>query len=210
MSENVMSVPRVSKVTVHMSVGESGKKLSNAEMIMAKITGQKPVRTFAKRTLPGFNIKKGEPIGCKVTLRAENAEKFLKTALGIMGNSLDAGRFDEMGNFAFGIEEHTDFPGMEYDPEIGIYGMDVIVAMERPGYRIKHRRIQKQKIPSGHKLNKDDSIAYMSKNYGVEVKEWRDLERSSGAARTCAADAAASRRSSGSMACMYAGSASVR
>ena len=72
MSENVMSIPRVSKVTVHMSVGESGKKLSNAEMIMTKITGQKPVRTFAKRTLPGFNIKKGEPIGCKVTLRCRH------------------------------------------------------------------------------------------------------------------------------------------
>jgi Ribosomal protein L5 len=170
MSENVMTVPRVSKVTVHMSVGESGKKLSNAEMIMSKITGQKPVRTVAKRTLPGFNIKKNEPIGCKVTLRGDSAEKFLKIALGIVGNAVDAGKFDENGNFAFGIEEHTDFPGMEYDPEIGIYGMDVIVAVERPGYRIKHRRIQAKKIPSDHKLTKDDSIAYVSKNYGVEVK----------------------------------------
>jgi large subunit ribosomal protein L5 len=170
MSENVMTIPRVEKVTVHMSVGESGKKLSNAEMIMSKITGQKPVRTFAKRTLPGFGIKKGEPIGCKVTLRAEKAEKFLKTAFGIAGNSLDATRFDDNGNFAFGIEEHTDFPGMEYDPEIGIYGMDVIVSVEKPGYRIKRRRIQQQKIPSGHKLTREDSIAYVSKNYGVEVK----------------------------------------
>ena len=170
MSDNVMTVPRVEKVTVHMSVGESGKKLSNAEMIMSKITGQKPVRTVAKRTLPGFNIKKNEPIGCKVTLRGDNAEKFLKTALAIAGNAMDASRFDENGNFAFGIEEHTDFPGMEYDPDIGIYGMDVIVAVERPGYRIKHRRIQKQKVPSSHKLTRDDSIAYVSKNYGVEVK----------------------------------------
>ena len=170
MSENVMSIPRVSKVTVHMSVGESGKKLSNAEMIMTKITGQKPVRTMAKRTLPGFGIKKNEPIGCKVTLRGENAEKFLKTAFAIHDNAVEANRFDENGNFAFGIEEHTDFPGMEYDPDIGIYGMDVIVAVERPGYRIKHRRIQKQKVPSGHKLTREDSIAYVSKNYGVEVK----------------------------------------
>jgi large subunit ribosomal protein L5 len=87
-----------------------------------------------------------------------------------MGNAIDESKFDENGNFAFGIEEHTDFPGMEYDPDIGIYGMDVIVAVERPGYRIKHRRIQKQKVPSSQKLNKDDSIAYVSKNYGVEVK----------------------------------------
>jgi large subunit ribosomal protein L5 len=79
MSENanVMRTPRIEKVTVHMSVGESGKKLSNAEMIMQTITGQKPVRNFAKRTLPAFAIKKGEAIGCKVTLRGEKAEKFL-------------------------------------------------------------------------------------------------------------------------------------
>lgn len=170
MSDNVMFTPRVEKVTVHMSVGESGKKLNNAEMIMEKITGQKPVRTIAKKTLPGFNIKKGESMGCKVTLRGDMADKFLKTALAIMENAIDASRFDSNGNFAFGIEEHTDFPGMEYDPEIGIYGMDVIVSVERPGYRIKHRKVQQQKIPSGHKLTKDDSIAYVSKNYGVEVK----------------------------------------
>jgi large subunit ribosomal protein L5 len=170
MSDNVMFVPRVEKVTVHMSVGESGKKLSNAEMIMTTITGQTPVRAVAKRTLPGFNIKKGEPIGCKVTLRGDNAAKFLKTALGIRGNSLDSSLFDNNGNFAFGIEEHTDFPGLEYDPEIGIYGMDVIVSVERPGYRIKHRRSQQNKVPQGHKLTKEDSIAYVSKNYGVEVK----------------------------------------
>jgi large subunit ribosomal protein L5 len=170
MSENVMTVPRVVKVTVHMGVGESGKKLSNAEMIMKKITGQAPVRSYAKKTLPGFGIKKGEPIGCKVTLRSEKAEKFLKTALAIHENSIDARHFDSNGNFAFGIEEHTDFPGMEYDPEIGIYGMDVIVSVERPGYRIKHRRAQQKKVPSGHKMTKEDSIAYVSKNYGVEVK----------------------------------------
>ncbi|WP_048198944.1 50S ribosomal protein L5 [Methanocella arvoryzae] len=165
-----MFTPRIEKVTVHMNVGESGKKLNNAEMIMEKITGQKPVRTVAKRTLPGFGIKKGESIGCKVTLRGDAADNFLKTALGIIENSIDASRFDDNGNFAFGIEEHTDFPGMEYDPEIGIYGMDVIVSVERPGYRIKRRKIQQQKIPSGHKLTKDDSIAYVSKNYGVEVR----------------------------------------
>ncbi|HMK46875.1 MAG TPA: 50S ribosomal protein L5 [Methanocella sp.] len=170
MSDNVMFTPRVEKVTIHMSVGESGKKLSNAEMIMAKITGQKPVRTVAKKTLPGFGIKKGESIGCKVTLRGDNADKFLKTALKIIENSVDSSKFDNNGNFAFGIEEHTDFPGLEYDPEIGIYGMDVIVSVERPGYRIKHRRIQQQKIPSGHKLTRDDSIAYISKSYGVEVR----------------------------------------
>ncbi|MCD1293500.1 50S ribosomal protein L5 [Methanocella sp. CWC-04] len=167
---NDMVIPRVEKVTVHMSVGESGKKLSNAEMIMKTITGQTPVRTVAKKTLPSFNIKKNEPIGCKVTLRGELADKFLKTAFAIRENTLSPSNFDNNGNFSFGIEEHTDFPGMEYNPEIGIYGMDVIVSVERPGYRIKRRKVQKKVVPTNHKLTKDDSIEYISKNYGVEVK----------------------------------------
>lgn len=170
MSDNVMRTPRIEKVTVHMSVGESGKKLSNAEMIMQTITGQKPVRNFAKKTLPAFGIKKGEAIGCKVTLRGEKAEKFLKTAFGIREMSLSPKCFDQNGNFAFGIEEHTDFPGLEYDPDIGIYGMDVIVSIERPGYRIKRRKAQQHEVPGSHKLTRDDSIAFLNTRYGVEVK----------------------------------------
>ncbi len=167
---NIMRTPRIEKVTVHMSVGESGKKLSNAEMIMQTITGQKPVRNFAKKTLPAFGIKKGEAIGCKVTLRGARAEKFLNKAFAIKEKQLSLKSFDRTGNFAFGIEEHTDFPGLEYDPEIGIYGMDVIVALERPGYRVKRRKAQQHEMPAGHKLTKEDSISFLNSKYGVEVK----------------------------------------
>jgi large subunit ribosomal protein L5 len=170
MSDNVMRSPKIEKITVHMSVGESGKKLSNAEMIMEKITGQKPVRNFAKKTLPAFAIKKGEAIGCKVTLRGEKAEKFMETALKIMEKHLNEKSFDKSGNFPFGIEEHTDFPGLEYNPEIGIYGMDVLVSIERPGYRIKRRKAQQHELPTDHKLTKEDAIAFMNSKYGVEVK----------------------------------------
>ncbi|AFD00090.1 LSU ribosomal protein L5P [Methanocella conradii HZ254] len=170
MSENVMRTPRIEKVTVHMGVGESGKKLSNAEMIMQAITGQKPVRCFAKKTLPAFGIKKNEAIGCKVTLRGARAEKFLSTALAIKDKQLSVKSFDGNGNFAFGIEEHTDFPGMEYDPEVGIFGMDVIVSLERPGYRIKRRKAQRQDVPASHRLTVDDAISFLKAKYGVEVK----------------------------------------
>ncbi|WP_048189579.1 50S ribosomal protein L5 [Methanocella conradii] len=165
-----MRTPRIEKVTVHMGVGESGKKLSNAEMIMQAITGQKPVRCFAKKTLPAFGIKKNEAIGCKVTLRGARAEKFLSTALAIKDKQLSVKSFDGNGNFAFGIEEHTDFPGMEYDPEVGIFGMDVIVSLERPGYRIKRRKAQRQDVPASHRLTVDDAISFLKAKYGVEVK----------------------------------------
>jgi large subunit ribosomal protein L5 len=165
---NPMKRPRTEKVTINIGVGEGGKKLENAQKILQQITGQKAVQTIAKKSIPGFGIKKRERIGCKLTLRGAAAENFLKTALKIKGK-LSEGSFDEHGNFAFGIEEHTDFPGIEYNPDIGIFGMDIAVSLKRPGYRIARRRIAKSKIPKVHRLTKEEAIAYIKEEFGVEV-----------------------------------------
>jgi large subunit ribosomal protein L5 len=164
-----MRTPVVEKVVVHMGVGESGQHLVDAEGILSEITGQSVIRTYSKRTLPAFGIKKNEPIGCKVTLRSDGAEEFLKTALNIVESKLRSSQFDKYGNVAFGIEEHTDFPGMKYDPNIGIFGMDINVVVNRPGYRISKRRIVKRKIPSSHRITKEDTIAFFKDEYSVEV-----------------------------------------
>ncbi|HOE45519.1 MULTISPECIES: 50S ribosomal protein L5 [Methanothrix] len=168
---NVMLEPRIDKVVVHVGVGESGQRLVNAETIMKTITKQQPVRSMAKKTLPTFNIKKKEPIGAKLTLRGKAAEDFLAIALKAAGNSLRMSQFDQQGNFSFGIEEHTDFPGMRYDPEIGIFGMDVSVALKRAGYRIARRRVSKKKLPSRQRLGQDDTVEFIKKKFGVEVLE---------------------------------------
>ncbi len=164
-----MRTPIVEKVVVHMGVGESGQHLVDAEGILSEITGQSVVRTYSKRTLPAFGIKKSEPIGCKVTLRADRAENFLKIALDIVESKLRSSQFDKYGNVAFGIEEHTDFPGMRYDPNIGIFGMDVNVIVNRRGYRINKRRIVKRKIPTSHRITKEDTVAFFKDAYSVEV-----------------------------------------
>jgi large subunit ribosomal protein L5 len=166
---NPMRIPSIEKVTVHIGTGESGERLTNAEKLLGTIVKQKPVRAIAKKTLPSFSIKKREPIGCKVTLRGKNAQEFLKTALKIIDNKLSASQFDENGNFSFGIEEHTDFPGMKYDPSIGIYGMDVNVSLKRPGYRIHTRKVETQKIPMNHRLKKEEAISFLKEKYGAEV-----------------------------------------
>jgi large subunit ribosomal protein L5 len=158
-------------VIVHIGVGESGQRLVNAETILKQITHQTPVRSIAKKTLPTFGIKKKEPIGTKLTLRGKAAEEFLALALKAAGSTLRQSQFDQLGNFSFGIEEHTDFPGMRYDPEIGIFGMDVSVALKRPGYRIAQRRIAKRKLPAKQRLNKADTIVYLQKRFGVEILE---------------------------------------
>jgi len=168
---NVMLEPRIDKVVVHVGVGESGQRLVNAETILKQITHQTPVRAIAKKTLPGFGIKKNEPIGAKLTLRGKAAEDFLAIALKAAGNSLKNGQFDEQGNFSFGLEEHTDFPGMRYNPEIGIFGMDISVAMKRAGYRIARRRIAQKKLPSRQRLSKAETMEFVREKFGVVILE---------------------------------------
>ena len=176
MTENMMRSIEVDKVVINMGVGESGEKLAKAEKLLSNplIANQKPIKVTSKKTLQTFGIKKGEAIACKVTLRSERAKEFLKRTFNIQ-NRLMAYQFDTVGNFSFGIAEHTDF-GIHYDPKVGIFGMDVSVSLKRPGYRIKERRIQKKKVPAKHRINRTDCIAFLEKEYGVEVIEEEEEE----------------------------------
>ncbi len=162
-----MREPRVEKVVVHMGVGQGGRELAQAEEILEEVTEQQPVRTTAKATEPDFNIREGDPIGAKVTLREEAAEAFLEKSMPLV--DLDERQFDETGNFSFGVEEHTDFPSQEYDPTIGIYGLDVTVNLVRPGYRVAKRDKASRSIPSGHRLTVEDATAYVEETFDVEV-----------------------------------------
>jgi large subunit ribosomal protein L5 len=160
----------IDKVVVHMGVGESGEKLVKAENIMKTITGQISIRTIAKQTQPAFSVRKGAPIGCKVTLRGKTARNFFATAVGILNKTVFESQFDKSGNISFGVEEHTDFPGMSYDPQIGIFGMDVNVVLERKGIRIARRRAEQKKLPSKQRVTKQDAIAFLKQEYQVEVR----------------------------------------
>ncbi len=160
----------IDKIVVHMGVGESGEKLVKAENIMKTITKQTPIRSIAKKTQPAFSIRKGAPIGCKVTLRGKPARDFFETSLKIVDKTLFESQLDTSGNFSFGIEEHTDFPGMSYDPQIGIYGMDVNVVLERRGIRITRRRMEQKKLPAKQRVSKQDAIAFLKDTYQVEVR----------------------------------------
>ena len=164
-----MRRPRIEKVVVHMGVGQGGRELANGEEILEEITGQEPVRTTARATVGEFDIREGDPIGAKVTLRDELAHEFLATALELV--DLSRSQFDETGNFSFGVEEHTDFPSQEYNPNIGIYGLDVTVNLVRPGYRVSKRDKASRQIPSAHRLDPEDAVAFVESNFDVEVNE---------------------------------------
>ena len=162
-----MREPRVEKVVVHMAVGEGGRELANAEEILEEVTGQEPVRTVAKNTIGEFGVREGDPIGAKVTLRGDLAGSFLETALPLV--EIGRSQFDENGNFSFGVEEHTDFPSQEYNPNIGIYGLDVTVNLVRPGYRVRKRDKASRAIPPSHRLTVEDAVAFLEAGYDVEV-----------------------------------------
>lgn len=160
---------RVEKVTLNIGVGESGEKLTKAEKILERITGRKPIRTLAKKTIRDFGIKRREPIGCKVTLRRSTAEKMLNLLFEAVERRISEKAFDGEGNFSFGVREYIDIPNVEYDPEVGMFGLDVCVSLSRPGYRVKYRRRGKKRIPKAHRVSRQDAIEFISKKFGVQV-----------------------------------------
>lgn len=159
------------KVTLNIGVGEGGEKLSKAETLLERLSGQKPSRTQARKTVREFGMRKGEPVGVKVTLRGKRAEEMLAKLLQAVDNRLPARCFDGSGNFSFGIREYIDIPGVRYDPELGMFGMDVCVSLERPGYRVKRRRRRPGKVPRAHAVAREEAIKFVTEKLGVTVVE---------------------------------------
>jgi large subunit ribosomal protein L5 len=164
-----MLKPKIEKVVVNISVGKSGEPLEKAVKVLKEITGQTPCRRKAKESVRDFNIRKGESIACIVTLRKEKALDFLNKVLPVIDKKLSGRCFDKQGNFSFGIKEHIELPGVKYDPDVGIFGMDVCVSVIRPGYRVKTRRKGKTKLGAKHVLTPDESMAFAKETLGVEI-----------------------------------------
>ena len=167
--QHPMLKPRIDKVVVNLNVGKSGEPLEKANSVLKEITGQTPVKRKAKKTIRDFGIREGESIAVVVTLRKQKAIDFLKKVLPVVDNKVAARSFDKRGNFSFGLKEHIEIPGVKYDPEIGIFGMDVCVAINRPGQRIRIRRRQKKSVGPKHLLTPEESIVFIKQTLGVEI-----------------------------------------
>jgi large subunit ribosomal protein L5 len=132
---NVMQVPRIEKVVVNMGVGEAlrdGKILEGAVRDLATITGQRPVVTTARKSIAGFKLRKGQPIGAKVTLRGDRMWEFLDRLLTLALPRIRDFRglpatFDGRGNYTFGLSEQLVFPEVDYDQVVKVQGMDITV-----------------------------------------------------------------------------------
>jgi len=134
--DNVMQVPRITKITLNMGVGEAlgdKKVLENAVSDMQKIAGQKPIVTKARRSIAGFKVREGWPIGCKVTLRSERMYEFLERLISIAiprvrdFRGISPKSFDGRGNFAMGVTEQIIFPEIDYDQVDALRGLDITI-----------------------------------------------------------------------------------
>lgn len=170
MAENLMRAMRIEKVTLNIGCGGDKEEIEKAKMLLEYLTEGKPVVTKSKRRST-FGMAKGNPVGVMITLRKKKAEEFLKKSLEAVENKLKASQFDKNGNFSFGIKEYIDIPNVKYNHEIGLLGLDVSVTLERPGFEIKRRRIQKRKIPSRHKIKREEGVNWVKSNFGVDVVE---------------------------------------
>ncbi len=163
---NPMREIEIDKVTLNIGVGERGTRLDRAKKIIERLSGRKAVITKShKRT--NFTTK-DRPIGVKVTLRDKEAEQMLdrlvKSVEGVRAES-----FDDNGNFSFGISEYINIPDLEYDPKIGMYGLDVTVTLKRPGFRVKRRKIP-SKVGENHLITSEQAMEF-AKKLGINILE---------------------------------------
>jgi large subunit ribosomal protein L5 len=168
---NKMRELKVRKVVINIGVGEAGEPLVKAQKVLELLTNHASIQTISRKTNKDLGIREGMPIGCKVTLRDEEAVEFIKRALWVKNNRLANYNFDQEGNFSFGIPDYTDFQDMRYNPNIGIFGMDISVTVDRPGARVTKRRKNKARIGRNHRVRRDESMEFIKEKFDVEIIE---------------------------------------
>ncbi len=168
---NPMREIKIGKITLNIGAGKDQTKLEKGIMLLSTIASATPIKTITNKRVQEWGLRPGLPIGCKLTLRKNKATQLLPKLLEAVDNKMSPNQFDDYGNAAFGIHEYIEIPGIKYNPKIGIMGLEVCITLERPGYRIKRRRIMSRKIPARHRISKQEAIGFMTNNFNIKLEE---------------------------------------
>lgn len=160
---------KIEKITLNVGAGTSPESVNKGFKLLESLSGAKPVRTITKKRIPTWGVRPGLAIGCKVTLRGNKAEELLRRLLKSKKDTLFIKNFDDYGNLSFGIKEYLDIPGAKYDAEIGIRGLETAITLQRAGFRIKRRRLQKKSIGKKHKITPVEAMEFIKTKFGVEI-----------------------------------------
>lgn len=158
------------KVVLNMGMGRSGDAINVAKKALEQITnGCKPCQRNARDSQRDWGVRKGEPIGAAVTVRGQAARDLLMRLHEAKGNVISGRSFDNFGNYSFGIGEHIDIPGVKYEPQIGILGLGVSVALARPGYSIRKRSKHRASVGRSHAITSSEARRYIASEFKVQV-----------------------------------------
>lgn len=160
---------KIDKVTLNIGTGKDQKQLEKALILLETISGRKPVKCTTEKRIQQWGLRKGLPIGAKVTLRGNEAADVLKRLLETKDNKIKETSFDQAGNVSFGVHEYIDIPGMNYIPEVGVMGLEIAITLMRNGYRVSRRKRNISKVSKSHKIKKEESIEFLRANFNAII-----------------------------------------
>jgi len=155
---------RIEKVV--FNVGGTAEQLEKGVKLLKLITGKSPAKKKSHKRIPSFGVRPKLEVGAVVTIR-KNVKEVLKRMLSSIDNKLKKKQIS-VNNFSFGIKEYIEIPGIEYQRDIGIMGLDVTVVFKRQGRRVGIRKIKTGKIPQRQKISKEEIIKFMEENFQTE------------------------------------------
>jgi len=164
--ENPTRKIRIEKVV--LSVGGTAEELEKGVKLLKMITGRNPAKMKSSKRIPAFGVRPNLEVGAVLTIR-KGAEEMLKRILTAVDNKLRKKQMSQ-NNFSFGIKEYIEIPGMEYQRDIGVKGLDVTVVFKRAGRRVKLRKAKKGKIPARQMISKEEIIQFMKENFETEFR----------------------------------------
>lgn len=168
---NKMQEILLDKVTFNIGIGSDEQQLQGAKALLSLITGRKAVATTARKRNPTLKIKEGQAIGAMVTVRKKEAAELLRKAIDAVNFSVKKSSIGE-NSLSFGIMEYIDFPGIKYDPKIGMLGMNVNASFARRGRHVSARKRKRSKVGKKHgTISRGELEAYLKENFKLGAAE---------------------------------------
>jgi len=166
LGENIMRKAEIEKVV--LSCGGVGDKLEKSMKLLGLLSGKKVKKVASTKRVPAFGVRPGLEIGCVVTIRGKEKEEILKRLLEAIDRKIKKKQIKRNG-FSFGIREYLEIPGMEYQRDIGILGLNVTIVFRRKGKRISFRKIKRGRLPEKQHVTAEEIIDFLINKFNVEV-----------------------------------------
>ncbi|MDP1695355.1 MAG: 50S ribosomal protein L5 [archaeon] len=167
MSENVMRTIKIEKMI--LSAGGQADNLAKSKKLLEYLSKRKVQIIASNKRIPDFGVAPGMEVGVRVTIRGEDAEDLLRRLLGALDNVMKKKQVSE-NHFSFGLKEYIDIPGVEYQRDIGIKGLNITVVFARPGLRVKRKKIKYGNVPKRQHVSKEEIIKFMEVHFKTKFR----------------------------------------